>query len=465
MSTPLSDPDNVMMVLVEDAGGFSDDEVQRILNGQPLVASAANAFHLPGRHNQETHGHDHAGGDGASAQKSSGKPLKVTHVLVHKKHESGTTIAITSDGKKRVRWDGKQYELQQKSDDGQWNTEKTAIKSKAYKAIADFGSDWTEPSNAAESDDNEAPTTPASTPEPVVAPEPERETTPEPEPEPEVAPEPEIPVPAPSTSTDNNLLQAYNEGHTVVKQFTGGFSGSTVELLELSDGEKVVRKITPEGKGDGAYNHGNTTKQEFLAGRVLNAISEDDTNSQNVARVNGNTLLMTYVPGNTGADVFNETIGDKDPAYVYGSKAKAKAAYKAEIKRQIQLESGKKIALLDYLTNNLDRHELNWITDGDEVKPIDQGFAFGKSLEIADAKGVLHEITPQTPFVEYWLGVRRNDNGYGSKFVKPKISKAELARHRASIEALKPEFDREGQSEWHAKMMERFEKLEAGLTK
>jgi 2'-5' RNA ligase len=40
MSTPLSDPDNVMMVLVEDAGGFTDDDVQRILNGQPLVASA-----------------------------------------------------------------------------------------------------------------------------------------------------------------------------------------------------------------------------------------------------------------------------------------------------------------------------------------------------------------------------------------------------------------------------------------
>lgn len=41
MSTPLSDPDNVVMVLVEDAGGFTDDEVQRILSGQPLVASAA----------------------------------------------------------------------------------------------------------------------------------------------------------------------------------------------------------------------------------------------------------------------------------------------------------------------------------------------------------------------------------------------------------------------------------------
>ncbi len=44
MSTPLSDPDNVMFKVVENYVppdvGFTDDEVQRILNGQPLVASA-----------------------------------------------------------------------------------------------------------------------------------------------------------------------------------------------------------------------------------------------------------------------------------------------------------------------------------------------------------------------------------------------------------------------------------------
>lgn len=45
MSTPLSDPDNVMFYVVDNYvppdDGFTDDEVQRILNGQPLVASAA----------------------------------------------------------------------------------------------------------------------------------------------------------------------------------------------------------------------------------------------------------------------------------------------------------------------------------------------------------------------------------------------------------------------------------------
>jgi 2'-5' RNA ligase len=44
VTTPLSDPDNVMFFVVEnyvrDDEGFTDDEVQRILNGQPLTASA-----------------------------------------------------------------------------------------------------------------------------------------------------------------------------------------------------------------------------------------------------------------------------------------------------------------------------------------------------------------------------------------------------------------------------------------
>lgn len=45
MTTPLSDPDNVMFFVVDNYvapnNGFTDDEVQRILNGQPLDAVVA----------------------------------------------------------------------------------------------------------------------------------------------------------------------------------------------------------------------------------------------------------------------------------------------------------------------------------------------------------------------------------------------------------------------------------------
>lgn len=40
MTTPLSDPNNCKFEFIDDAG-FNDDEIQRILNGDPLVASAA----------------------------------------------------------------------------------------------------------------------------------------------------------------------------------------------------------------------------------------------------------------------------------------------------------------------------------------------------------------------------------------------------------------------------------------
>lgn len=50
MTTPLSDPDNVMFFVVENYvppdDGFTDDDVQRILNGQPLVASAVETFEV-----------------------------------------------------------------------------------------------------------------------------------------------------------------------------------------------------------------------------------------------------------------------------------------------------------------------------------------------------------------------------------------------------------------------------------
>lgn len=80
-----------------------------------------------------------------------GKKLKITHMLVHKSHgQPGDILTENGAGDKRVRWDGKQYELQQKNDKDQWITQKTAIKSKAYVAINDFDSDWREPGNAGE---------------------------------------------------------------------------------------------------------------------------------------------------------------------------------------------------------------------------------------------------------------------------------------------------------------------------
>lgn len=89
-----------------------------------------------------------------AAAKSSepGSPLKITHVLVHKNYDAGTVIAENGDGDKRVVWNGKEYELQEFKPSGAWETEKTAIKSKAYKEVNAFDSDWRVPNSTVVND-------------------------------------------------------------------------------------------------------------------------------------------------------------------------------------------------------------------------------------------------------------------------------------------------------------------------
>lgn len=97
---------------------------------------------------------------------SAGAPLKITHGLVHKKHEPGTVIAQNGADDKRVVWDGAEYRLQRKTDDGKWTTEKKVKKSKAYVAVNEFDSDWREPSTEADSA-NAEPSVAPSTPSPA----------------------------------------------------------------------------------------------------------------------------------------------------------------------------------------------------------------------------------------------------------------------------------------------------------
>ena len=91
-----------------------------------------------------------------SGTPKAGKKLKVTHGIVHKKHEPGTIIAVSGSDSKRVVWDGNKYLLQEKQVDGGWVTTNTAIKSKAYVEIGKFDDDWREPTQGGIKDDDAA---------------------------------------------------------------------------------------------------------------------------------------------------------------------------------------------------------------------------------------------------------------------------------------------------------------------
>ena len=130
----------------DEAFDDEDDDDMEIVTDVETVT-----FHLPGKHDQKDHGRK-----GLRGLKA-GKPLKITHGLIHKKHPDGSIVAVTKDGKKHILWEANKYHLREKDEKGLWQTKKTAIKSKAYKEINDFASDWHEPDNE-ERDDKKSDT-------------------------------------------------------------------------------------------------------------------------------------------------------------------------------------------------------------------------------------------------------------------------------------------------------------------
>lgn len=130
---------------------------------QKLVAQAeANALIAAGDFDEVKHPRDSKGkfAKKAGTGLNVGKKLKITHMLVHKKYEPGTIIAVNGSDDKRVVWDGGKYLLQSKTSDGGWETNDTAIKTKAYDRIKEFDSEWHAPAG----DDDKADIT---APEPV----------------------------------------------------------------------------------------------------------------------------------------------------------------------------------------------------------------------------------------------------------------------------------------------------------
>lgn len=144
----LLDPKNV---LLEFGPAPSEDDA--------LAAAGASSFHLDGKHDQDSHGRDKPDkaksknasdfkktADAKKSKAGTGKPLKITHMLVHKAHgEPGTVLTENGASDKRVVWDGAEYRLQRKTDDGKWTTEKKVKKSKAYAEVNAYDSDWRVP--------------------------------------------------------------------------------------------------------------------------------------------------------------------------------------------------------------------------------------------------------------------------------------------------------------------------------
>jgi DNA topoisomerase-1 len=247
------------------------------------------------------------------------------------------------------------------------------------------------------------------------------------------------------------LKQAFDAGHHAGDDLTGGRSALAVKRVTLSDGTQAVLKTPPD-----AGEH----RREIASGIVANALGVDDVH---VIDAGDGQVLATLVPGEPGG-IWSERLPAID-AYAPDTTDEVRAA------RQTLVESGmrfslavksahvltmpgaKEIGVLDFLIRNRDRHELNWMSDGERIRPIDHGLTF------FGTEGADRDV-PYSPFSEYWLGLsqKRTPRPAAGKSntdartvkgpkvkVAPKVSKAYLQGVRTQLEAARSEFTDE---EW-----------------
>jgi hypothetical protein len=242
------------------------------------------------------------------------------------------------------------------------------------------------------------------------------------------------------------ILSAYADGYEVIRSVESSGSGATMDVLRLSDGTEVMRKVAPSG-GDGE----RTTRREYLGGRVLNAAGIHDVYT---AKVDSHTLLTTLVTGPSGARQLNQEVPDDLPFDEYNTKITAATL------RQVTAPGGKAIGLADWSMTNVDRHSFNWMMSPNGVRPIDQGEA--RFLPVDDEEGFHDAINPSSPFSDHWLGIESDDDGQVTS-MRPLVTADEFKRFRENVEGLSSEFSREKSNVSFENMMLRLDYVEARL--
>lgn len=118
---------------------------------------------------------------------------------------------------------------------------------------------------------------------------------------------------------------------------------------------------------------------------------------------------------------------------------------------------GRRMGLLDTLTENRDRNDGNWFisNDDDQIIPIDHGLSWQASPG-ADAG------TPEAtgnPFVQHYIDTSAADwlpDGQ-AQWAENDLSPAYVASLRHRLQGLRPEFERLGRGRWHDRMMQRLD--------
>lgn len=242
------------------------------------------------------------------------------------------------------------------------------------------------------------------------------------------------------------ILSAYGDGYEVIRSIESSGSGATMDVLRLSDGTEIMRKIASRN-GDGE----RTTRREYLGGRVLNAAGVHDVHT---AKLDNYTLLTTLITGPSGARELSREVPDDLPIDEYNIKI-TEATH-----QQVTAPGGKAIGLADWLMGNIDRHSFNWIMSSDGVKPIDQGEA--RFTPVDDEEGYHDAADPLSPFSSYWLDITSDNDGQITS-MRPRVTADEFKRLRERVESLSSEFSREKSNVSFENMMLRLDYAETRL--
>jgi hypothetical protein len=178
------------------------------------------------------------------------------------------------------------------------------------------------------------------------------------------------------------------------------------------------------------YDTSIEADREVYANLILEALG---CTAVALARVDETTVIYEFVHGTPGWDVDDFTAYDS-------------------------AEGSKEIALLDWLIDNRDRHEGNWIaTDDETVVPIDHD----------DATFTPHapgRDLPSSGFSEHWLGLRTGLLCYRSPVVfsgRARLTAEELRQLRPRLLALRPRF--ESRPDWFTAIIRRLDYLQQHL--
>ena len=223
------------------------------------------------------------------------------------------------------------------------------------------------------------------------------------------------------------LADSLNTGIVGEPRAVSGGITALVELTTLGDGTYAIRKTAEDARGRTAKDQQDA---EELGALLLRALGN---NAPEVQRLNTNQIAMRFVKGDTGASLYTRDIGGA-------------AARERELAAS---DAGLLLGFADHVAGNPDRTGGNWMIDEDgRLVGIDHGHLFGynPNAPLDPPKRAVGLF--QKAFMAR-NGHTDNPDNLPNEWSDNDMSPADIAEARARLDALRPEFERLGHTDWH----------------